>query len=65
MDADDRELVIRLCTKAGMLMEDASVVGVTSAGLDQEQLLLAVDSLGGYASKIKALICAASLLLRS
>jgi hypothetical protein len=50
---DDRELVIRLCTIAGTLMEDASVVPITSAGIDEMQLDLAAELLGRYADQMK------------
>ena len=32
LDDDTRKLVVRLLTRAGMIMEDASVVAVLSAG---------------------------------
>jgi hypothetical protein len=36
MDEDVRDLVVALCTRAGMLMEDASPVALGIASLDEE-----------------------------
>lgn len=62
MDKDDRDLIVRLCTQAGCMMEDASVTAVTSAGLAPAQLRSAVDTLVAVADDIRAVLIAARVL---
>jgi hypothetical protein len=65
MDKDDRDLIVRLCTQAGCMMEDASVTAVSSAGLDPDQLRSAVAALVKAANDIRAVLLAAQALVAS
>jgi threonine synthase len=56
MDEDTRELIRRLCTRAGMIMEDASAVAVLAP---QEERL---DDLRRAAEQISNLLAAARTL---
>jgi hypothetical protein len=56
---ETEDLIDRLCVRAGMIMEDASVVAVTlrrKVSADQRQ---ALDRLEGSSRRISALITAA------
>ena len=63
MDDDTRELIDLLCTRAGMVMEDASVTALTVAGMDQEEHKIALAELGVAANRINAIVEAATSLL--
>jgi hypothetical protein len=62
MDKDDRDLIVRLCTQAGCMMEDASVTAIGSACLKPAQLRSAVDALVKTADDIRAVLLAAQAL---
>ena len=59
MDEDTRELTAQLCTRVGMIMEDASVVALTAGSLAPEEQHEALRQLRSAALTIEALICAA------
>jgi hypothetical protein len=63
MDDDTTDLIARLCTRVGMIMEDASVIALTISGSEPGDLPLAIDELEGAARQIKALVAAARALL--
>lgn len=63
MDEDDRELIVRLCTRAGMMMEDASAVAIGTAGLGRSQLIEAVNDLVTVAADIQKIVGAAAVLV--
>ena len=65
MDEDDRKLMVRLCTRAGMMMEDASALAIGTAGLGPADLGEAVHSLVAIAGDIQKLISAAQSLIKS
>jgi hypothetical protein len=65
MDQDTRELVVRLCSYAGAMMEDASVPAVTSGGVDENELASVIQHLNNQTSKICALLAAAAALMDS
>ncbi len=62
MDNDTRDLVVRLCSQAGAMMEDASAAAVTAAGLDAAALREAVRRLETTSEAIRAIIAAAAAL---
>jgi hypothetical protein len=62
MDKDDRDLIVRLCTQAGCMMEDASVTAVTSAGPNPAQLRSAINALVAAADSVRAVLLAAQAL---
>lgn len=62
MDEDTIELVRRLSTKAGMIMEDASAIAV-STPRDPETLKYAIDSLEDLVLTAIACVHVARLLL--
>lgn len=62
MDKDTIELARRLCTKAGMIMEDASAVAVLSMG-DATDLRRKAEELKASIQKAAACIEAAKALL--
>lgn len=63
MDDDTRDLVAQLCTRIGMIMEDASVDALTMRRRDREQLIAAIDKLAMTGEHIAALVRAARALL--
>ena len=65
MDEDDRKLIVRLCTRAGMMMEDASAVDIGTAGLGRSDLGEAVHSLVAIAGDIQKIVSAAGVLVKS
>ena len=65
MDEDDRKLIVRLCTRAGMMMEDASAVAIGTAGLGRSDLGEAVHSLVAIAGDIQKIVSAAGVLVKS
>ena len=64
MDEDDRKLIVRLCTKAGCLMEDASAVAIGTAGLRDPELSDVVRELATVAGNIQKIVDAAEILTR-
>ncbi|UAK25272.1 hypothetical protein [Sphingomonas nostoxanthinifaciens] len=62
MDKDIRELIVTLCTRAGMIMEDASLLAVTMLGTAPEATSAALTRLQADAATISALLEAATLL---
>lgn len=58
MDDDTRDLIRQLCTRAGMIMEDASAIAVTKP--QEEQL----PQLRQASNQVTALIAAAEALLQ-
>lgn len=62
MDDDKRELLIRLCTRAGMEMEDASVVALTIGSLGDQEIDSSLGQLRKSAMRISTLIDAARSL---
>ena len=63
MDDDTTDLIERLCTRVGMIMEDASVIALTVSGNEPGYLRVAIDELEGAARRTNALIAAARALL--
>lgn len=66
MDVDDeaQELIILLCTRIGMIMEDAKVVALTIGSRDQDACSADVAELKVAAEQIGRLVEAAQSLLR-
>ena len=62
MDEDDADLIERLCTRAGMIMEDASVDALTLQNVPPDQRSVALAKLASAASQIAALVHAAASL---
>ena len=65
MDEDDRKLIVRLCTRAGMMMEDASAVAIGTAGLEHAELVQTVSDLAAVAADIHKIVSAAEALAKS
>ncbi len=63
MDDDTTDLIARLCTQVGMIMEDSSVIALTVGAKDPGNHQAAIDELEGAARRIDALIAAARALL--
>ena len=64
MDEDDRELIVRLCTRAGMMMEDASAVAIGTAGVKPSELVNAVNDLVTAAADIQKVVGATAVLVQ-
>lgn len=64
MDDETQELIILLCTRIGMIMEDASVVALTIGSRDQDACLATIAKLGVAAEQIRWLLRATQSLLR-
>ena len=62
MDEDTAELASRLCTRIGMIMEDASVVAVTIGSMDEAERFDAIVRLERDARRIDLLIGAVRAL---
>lgn len=63
MDNDLLELADRLCTVAGMIMEDHNMIAISNVGHAEDRVSeLAILSLAG--SDISTLIAAAQILIR-
>ena len=65
MDEDDRKLIVRLCTRAGMMMEDANAVAIGTAGLEHAELVQTVSDLAAVAADIHKIVSAAEALAKS
>ena len=63
MDADEVELIVRLCTRAGMMMQDASADAIGAAGAEQAELVVIVDKIEQAGRDILALALAAAAIL--
>ncbi len=64
MDDETQELIKLLCTRIGMIMEDASVVALTIGSRDREARLSAIAELNISAEQIGRLVKAIQSLLR-
>lgn len=62
MDDDTDELIAQICTRIGMIMEDASVVALTAGGLAGEERDAAIAVLANAAERITALVGAVKAL---
>ena len=62
MDEDTAELVSRLCTRIGMIMEDASVVALTIGSMEEAERSDAIARLEKDARRIDKLIGAVRAL---
>ena len=62
MEDDTSELIVQLCTRMGMIMEDASVVALTVGGLTGKERPHAIAELEAAAERISALVAAAKAL---
>ena len=56
MEDDTRELIIRLCNRIGIIMEDTSVIALGIRRADEGQLVIQLAQLGEAATRIKQLI---------
>lgn len=63
MDDETQELIIQLCTRIGMIMEDASVVALTIGSRDQDARMAAMTELEVAADQIGRLVKATQSLL--
>ncbi|MGB3739778.1 MAG: hypothetical protein WA948_10550 [Pontixanthobacter sp.] len=63
MDDPDRETILRLCTEAGMRMEDASVTALTIGGQDAGVMKDLLAELVAQGDQIGALLRAARALI--
>jgi hypothetical protein len=59
---DDAELMGLLCTRIGMIMEDASVIALTLAAADPEARLVQLAELKAASAAIAALVAAVESL---
>ena len=62
MDAETRDRIARLCTEAGALMEDASVVALTISSREGPGMRQALAQLAESTRRISELIVRASNL---
>ena len=62
MDEDTAELASRLCTRIGMIMEDASVVALTIGSMEEAERSDAIARLEKDARRIDKLIGAVRAL---
>lgn len=63
MDRHSRDLTNQLCTQAGMIMEDISVLALAVGGLSDEELGERIAVINVSAERIDALAKAARVLL--
>jgi hypothetical protein len=65
VDMDDTdELIIRLCTQVGMIMEDSSILALTLGAVSRSEWTDAIADLGVASGTIERLIEAARALCR-
>ena len=64
MEDETQELIILLCTRIGMIMEDASVVALTIGSKDRGARATTINELNIAAEQIDRLIKATESLLR-
>lgn len=62
MDDDVVDLIRTLCTRAGMIMEDASVEALLMPAADPQALSAKLDQLADAAKAISAIVAAARAL---
>ena len=62
MDDDTRELIDRLCTRAGSVMEDISVIALTTRRLQDDQLLEALAQIEAELDRMSSWTSAARSL---
>ena len=62
MDDNTRELIIRLCTQAGMAMEDTSLAALTIGTLPDEEFGPSIDRIEKSVGQIWAIFGAARAL---
>ena len=65
IDNEVLELSRALCTRAGMLLEDASAKVILVAGLEQEQLHSAIRKARSMTGQAAALLAAAEAIVAS
>lgn len=53
MDNDQRRRVDLICTQIGMLMEDASVLALTTRGLAEAELVERVEALSSAVARMR------------
>ncbi len=63
MDDHTDDLIAQLCTRIGMIMEDASVIALTVGGKSPSDRLDVIDELDDAAKRINALVAAVRALL--
>ncbi len=63
MGDDTDEIIIQLCTRIGMIMEDTSVVALMVAGMERERRVAALADVDAAAKRIGALVKATKVLL--
>ena len=64
MDDETQELIILLCTRIGMIMEDASVVALTIGSRNRDARATTITELNIAAEQIDRLVKATESLLR-
>ena len=62
MDDDTKDLVIQLCTRIGMIMEDTSMVALSVRGMEHNERTAALREIERAANRIHALAAAAKAL---
>lgn len=62
MDDDTDDLVIQLCTRIGMIMEDTSVLALTVPGMDPVGRRAGLQKIEQAAGRIHFLVAAAKVL---
>ena len=62
MDEHTNELIAQLCTRIGMIMEDASVMALTVGGLTVKERDDAIGLLAAAAERISALVASVKVL---
>lgn len=62
MDENTRDLIYRMCVRAGMVMEDASPAALLGEGFNPTEISATLTMLAQASAKISALIAAASML---
>jgi hypothetical protein len=62
MDEDEEELLVHLCTRIGVIMEDASFVALTIRGTKAAEREAALEQITAAGKKLAALTCAVSAL---
>lgn len=65
IDEDTRELIVRLATRAGMIMEDASLLAITMPADNEVAIIRALDQLSREVETVLRLIGAAAALVHS
>lgn len=64
MDGDTDELITQLCTRIGMIMEDACMTALTMGAVKGDGRAGSIGELEVAAHRIQALVAAAKALLR-